>query len=464
MKSALVWLRRDLRLDDHAALSRATAEFDKVYVAFVFDTVILDALPSRSDTRVAFIHQSVMELHDALRSSGSGIDVLHGDPVDLIPRHARDLGVHKVLAAHDDDPYALKRDSSVSRALRDIAFETVKDHVIFERQDILNSEGLSFKVFTPYRNAWMAKLNGDEVDERRVDTSKLASPTSNHIPRLNDLGFEDAKPWIAGGSSQAEKRLKNFLERIDHYKEKRDFPDPLGTSTLSVDLRHGTISVRKLVRTALERKATKWLDEIVWREFYYMILANYPHVVDEPFRAEFRGVAWPGNLDHFAPWKKGETGYPLVDAAMRCLNETGWMHNRLRMVCAMFLTKDLLLDYRLGEAWFAEKLLDFELASNNGGWQWSASTGVDAQPWFRIFNPVLQSRKFDSQGTFIRRWCPELSELDDDAVHWPHDLTPMEQIAAGCELGRDYPHPLVDHATQRDLALSFLESVSKKKG
>lgn len=460
MKSALVWLRRDLRVDDQTALAKATSEYERVHVVFVYDTVILDALPSRRDTRVTFIHQSV---EDVAQSLGGRIDVLHGDPLDLIPEFVAKLGVQAVVAAHDDDPYALKRDAAVAGAMS-AEFVTVKDHVVFERQEVLNSEGLPFKVFTPYRNAWMSKLTPRDIQERTPDLSRVAPAQSPNRPTLPDIGFEDAQPWILGGSKEARDRLNTFLSKIDDYKEHRDFPHPLSTSTLSADLRHGTVSIRELVRLAQSKNATKWLDELVWREFYHMILANFPRVVSEPFRPEFRNVQWPGNPSHFEPWKWGQTGYPLVDAAMRCLNATGWMHNRLRMVAAMFLTKDLLLDYRLGEEWFAEKLLDFELASNNGGWQWSASTGVDAQPWFRIFNPVLQSRKFDPGGAFIKTWCPELKDLDETTLHWPHDLTLMEQLAANCELGKDYPHPIVDHSVQRESALRFLELVSAKKG
>jgi deoxyribodipyrimidine photo-lyase len=280
---------------------------------------------------------------------------------------------------------------------------------------------------------------------------------------LSEIGFRPNGLWLKPGTAGAQERLSAFLAKIDRYKSERDFPALDSTSGLSVHLRHGTVSVRQCFREAVALQGngpSKWLDELVWREFYHMILANFPHVVDRPFRDEYDTLEWPGTQEAYEAWEEGRTGYPLVDAAMRCLRATGWMHNRLRMVTAMFLTKDLLVDYRRGESLFARWLLDFELASNNGGWQWSASTGVDAQPYFRIFNPILQSRKFDPEAVFIKQWCPELAGFEPELAHWPHDAGPIEQLAAGCQLGKDYPRPIVDHSVQRQLAIELLSRKS----
>jgi deoxyribodipyrimidine photo-lyase len=471
MPDALCWIRRDLRLHDHRALARATEAHGRVAVVFVYDTRILSDLPDRDDRRLNFIHRSLEEVDEALRRHGSRLLTVVGDPVEDIPRLAARLGVEAVFANRDDDPYALERDATVARILQSDGrrLETDKDCVVFERQEVLNQSGRPFTVFTPYSKAWFAKFRAVDAAEETPrpaafwpEASLPATVVGNRT--LGEVGFQPTELWLEPGASGGQARLERFLEQIDGYADRRDLPGIEGTSGLSVHLRHGTVSVRECVRAVagLEgRGSTKWWTELVWREFYHMVLANFPHVATRPFRSEFGGARWPGDPAHFDAWCEGRTGYPIVDAAMRCLRQTGWMHNRLRMVTAMFLTKDLLLDYRLGEAWFARWLLDFELASNSGGWQWSASTGVDAQPWFRIFNPVLQSRKFDPDGAFVRRWCPEFSGFSNEAVHWPADAGPFEQIEAGCVVGHDYPEPIVDHSVQREKALAFLESVAK---
>ncbi len=475
MKRALCWLRRDLRLCDHTALHRATESADVVFVVFVYDTKILAALPDKDDRRVTFIHQSVEDVAESLRQVGSSLLTLYGDPVEEVPQLALDLKAETVFAAHDDDPYALRRDAEVRGRLAGsrIGFETVKDHVVFERREIVTDSGQPYKVFTPYCRAWRSRLSVGDVAEQPVDVARFHRAREDPAGRavqgnreLSQLGFVRSELWLAPGERGARRQLDGFTALMKDYASQRDYPARSGTSGLSVHLRHGTVSVRACVRRALEQGsegATKWLNEIVWREFYHMVLSTSPRVVDKAFRSEFDAVSWPGDLKHYQAWERGQTGYPIVDAAMRCLHATGWMHNRLRMVAAMFLTKDLLLDYRLGEAWFARKLLDFELASNNGGWQWSASTGADAQPWFRIFNPVTQSQRFDPEGTFIREWCPELAGLSEETVHWPLGCSPFERAAAGVSLGIDYPEPIVDHSRQRSLALTFLKRVTAAK-
>lgn len=464
---ALCWLRRDLRLLDHAALAAATDAFSKVAVAFVFDTNILDALADNDDRRVTFIHRSLQEVDARLRDHGSHLVVLHGDPALEIPKLAKAMGATKVFAGRDYEPYARQRDTTVDAALRalDISFETVKDSVVFEAGEILSQGGAPFRVFTPYARAWRARLgSGAAVARHEPDLSRLLD--TQEMPQgvadwsLEKLGFTPVDLWLEPGQEGASLQLAEFMHRIEGYAEQRNFPARNGTSGLSVHLRFGTISIRQACRAALAQGgpgAEQWLSEIAWRDFYQDILAHNPRVVDMPFQAQCEKLDYPGSDEHFDVWCAGQTGYPIVDAAMRCLLQTGWMHNRLRMVVASFLTKDLLVDYRKGEAWFARYLLDFELASNNGGWQWAASTGADPQPYFRVFNPSLQSRKFDPGAQFIRRWVPELASLPNEFVHEPQKASAMDLLAAGVELGKNYPFPIVQHDVQRKKAIELLK-------
>lgn len=470
---SLVWLRRDLRLNDNRALAAATDSSERTAIAFVFDTAILNALPDRADTRVAFIHQSVKELDEALARHGSRLIVLHGDPLEEIPALAARLGVEEVHASHDDDPYALARDAAVAGRLKEQGrvLRTVKDCVVYERREVLSQAGEPLKVYTPYMKAWKARFQEQDIAASDPDLTRLwpkddlAGEKTGPIP-LEDMGFVPAEPWLPAGERAGMLRLEEAAAKIGAYHELRDFPALDATSGLSAHLRFGTISIRSAFRTALSlgrlgegpKGAEKWLNELIWREFYHMILACFPHVVDSPFQRQYAGLQWPGSLEDFGAWAEGRTGYPIVDASMRCLNQTGWMHNRLRMIAASFLTKDLLVDWRKGEEWFARKLLDFELASNNGGWQWAASTGVDAQPYFRVFNPVLQSRKFDAQGAFIRKWCPELAGFEDADIHAPWEAGPFAQASAGCVIGLDYPAPVVDHFVQKEKAIALFRS------
>lgn len=469
----LVWLRRDLRLHDHAALAAATQSGGGVAVAFVFDRQILDRLPHRHDRRLTFIHASLAEVDAELRRQGSALLVGHGDPVDFVPRLARALGVAQVVTNGDTEPYAKRRDRAVSdelQALR-IGFERFRDQVIFTGRTVASAAGEAYRVFTPYRNAWRARFTPADAAEREVrpgvflpraavDEAMNQCPGIGLLGPLEDYGFAPTDLWLEPGAAAGTQRLETFRAAMPHYARRRDRPDLEGTSGLSVHLRHGTVSVRQAVRAAQRvggAGGEKWLDELIWREFYQMILAEFPHVVDRAFRPEYDRLTWPGSEDHLQAWTEGRTGYPIVDAAMRCFQATGWMHNRLRMVVASFLTKDLLVDYRRGEAVFADGLLDFDLASNNGGWQWASSTGCDAQPYFRIFSPVRQSERFDPDGTFIRRWVPELAGVCGAAVHWPHGS------ALGLERPQGYPAPIVDHATQRTAALRMFAEARESK-
>lgn len=466
MTAALVWLRRDLRLDDNAALGRALGASGQVFCAFAFDTEILDALESRADRRVDFIWQSVSELRETLRGQGGDLIVLHGRAREEMPRLAVSLGVDEVVAAEDYEPAAVARDREVADRLRadGIGFTTVKDTVVFAGSELLTQAGRPFTVFTPYRNAWLKLVSEAELAPRlvREDLKHLAPPpVATRLPELRELGFESTDLASAGlrpGERGAREALDAFLGRIDAYHEQRDFPALDATSGLATHNRFGTISIRRLVRAARDRRSTGadfWLAELIWRDFFFQVLHHRPQAAREAFRAEFARIHWPNDPALFAAWREGRTGYPIVDAAMRQLNSTGNMHNRLRMVAASFLVKDLLVDWRLGEKYFAAQLNDFDLAANNGNWQWVASTGCDAQPYFRIFNPVTQSEKFDAQGAFIRRWVAELASAPAKFIHAPWKLSPVGQAACGCVIGRDYPAPVVDHAIQRERALAL---------
>ena len=482
LATALVWFRRDLRADDHAALYHALKAARQVWCAFVFDREILDPLP-RADRRVEFIRESVVELSAALEATarnagtpGVRLIVAHGPAPAEIVRLAQGLHVQAVYANHDDDPMALERDAKVRGALADlgIALHTSKDHVVFERNEVLTASGTPYGVYTPYRNSWLRKLEPFFLRPYPVDrhAAALAVPPAElpaGVPTLQALGFETTNLRdlpVPTGSTGGHALLDDFMRRIDPYEETRNFPAVKGPSYLSVHVRFGTVSIRDLARRALERVETRpktaahgaeiWLSELIWRDFYHQVLHHHPEVVTHSHKPEYERIRWEHGKSadaHFAAWCEGRTGYPLVDAAMAQINQTGYMHNRLRMVSASFLVKDLGIDWRRGERYFAEKLIDYDLAANNGGWQWAASTGTDAQPWFRIFNPVAQSERFDPAGRFIRRYLPQLNALPDELIHAPWRARPLDLAGAAIELGRDYPLPVVNHEEARQRTL-----------
>lgn len=468
MSSALVWFRRDLRHHDNAALAAALAGHEQVHCAFVFDTEILDALGTRADRRVTFIWESVAELRQALEGRGGGLHVLHGVARDVIPRLAAELGVAAVYANRDYEPAAIARDNAVAATLRaaGISWRAGKDQVIFELDEVLTRAGEPFSVFTPYRNAWLARLAAPDFAERSPGTSPgRLCPAPAAMPSLESLGFSRQDLAASSGMSGGAQAWKAFQAKLGSYAVDRNFPAIPGTSRLSVHLRFGTVSIRELVRHAAAQSdaaAATWLSELVWRDFFFAVLSARPDVVDHCYRREFDALAWDDEPAHWSAWCAGRTGYPLVDAAMRELAAQGTMHNRLRMIAASFLTKDLGIDWRRGERHFAAQLLDYDLAANNGGWQWSASTGCDAQPWFRIFNPVTQSRRFDPDGAYIRSWLPELAHVPAGQIHAPWELTPIEQEAAQCVIGRDYPAPVVNHDVARRRTLARFEAVTRK--
>ena len=476
--SILVWFRRDLRDDDNTALAEATRRGQRVFCVFIFDRDILDALSSPEDRRVEFIHASLVELDAALRRRGGGLIVRVGRALEAIPSLAEALAVDAVFANRDYEPAAKARDAMVAEALRrrGIGFEDFKDQVIRDGAEVLAQSGRPLTVFTPYRNAWLKRFSDDDAQASTLVSGRLALPPSEAgVPPLSATGFVPAglgQTPFQPGMRGAEAAFRRFQSRIGDYAVQRDFPALDGSSQLSPHLRFGTISLRRLVAIALsagarsgQEGAAKWLDELIWREFYFMILDRFPHGAVGAFRAEFDALEWAGGESaeaDFEAWCAGMTGFPLVDAAMRQLRETGWMHNRLRMLTASFLTKDLGIDWRRGEAWFARQLLDFDLAANNGGWQWAASTGCDAQPYFRIFNPVTQSERFDAAGHFIRRYVPELAAVPDRFIHAPWLMDGVDQAACGVRIGEHYPLPRVDHATARRLTLARYAAVKQR--
>ncbi len=462
-KRTLCWFRRDLRLTDHAALHHALRHSEAVVCVFIFDTTLLAPLP-HNDRRVDFIWQSLFELKTRLESHGSTLIVRHDDPLSAIPALAQQYQAEAVFCNRDYEPMAILRDAAVANRLQDqgCRFFDSKDHVIFERDEVLTQQGRPFSVFTPYKNAWRKRLAAEPLPDYPTEPyfSTLAPLPAEPLPSLAALGFQDThldKIPVHAGVRGGEILAHDFYQRIQHYKTLRDFPARKGVSYLSVHLRFGTVSIRELVRHALTQDfnegAESWLNELIWRDFYQQILWHRPDLAQgHSFKPEYQSLEWPGEDAHFKAWCNGQTGYPLVDAAMRQLLHCGWMHNRLRMIVASFLTKDLLIDWRRGEAWFAQHLLDFDFAANNGGWQWAASTGCDAQPYFRIFNPVSQSEKFDPNGEFIRRYVPELSHFTRQDIHAPWLA---KQPPAAFKWGQDYPRPIVDHAVQRQKALAL---------
>ncbi|MDD2924841.1 deoxyribodipyrimidine photo-lyase [Rhodoferax sp.] len=469
--TGLMWFRRDLRTTDNAPLSLALSSCRQVHAVFVFDRDILDALPD-TDRRVEFIRESLSELDQALRQlSGNdqtGLIVRHAVASDEVVRLASELQVQAVFAGRDYEPQTQARDAKVKAALQavHIRFLTCKDHVIFEEREILTQTGTVYNVFTPYKANWLSRL-GPQVLAGH-DSAALAHrlaprplPYRTKVPTLADIGFVPSNLGslaVATGMHGGQQLLEAFFKRMDNYHATRDYPAVKGPSYLGIHLRFGTVSIRQLATLAWQRQlggslgAAAWLSELIWRDFYVAILANFPHVAQHAFKPAYDAISWeqgPAAEALFKAWCEGCTGYPLVDAAMAQLNQTGYMHNRLRMVAASFLVKDLGLDWRWGERYFAQHLNDFDLAANNGGWQWVSSSGCDAQPYFRIFNPVSQSEKFDPQGKFIRRYLPQLAQLSNQLIHAPWTARPLELQAAGVTLGGNYPNPVVQHDEAR---------------
>lgn len=466
-KKSICWIRRDLRLKDHKSLYEACLQSEQVIIVFVFDINILKKLDS-NDRRVTFIMESLDALSQQVEDQGSKLIIDYGDPIEVIPQIAKKISAEAIFTNEDYENYAIKRDLKVSQQLtkQSCEFHIYKDQVVFAPHEVLKKDNSPYKVFTPYKKAWLQNLNKNkDLQDFKPNLKKLC-PVSDikYSPQFKDLksiGFETTSNIIKGGSKESSKSLKKFLGQIRDYKKQRDFPYiKNGTSYISPHLRFGTISIRELFRSSIQSNNEgnqTWMSELIWREFYQMILKQFPQVENTTFLPQYSKIKWPGEAKHFIAWKKGVTGYPIIDAAMRHFAKTGWMHNRLRMIVASFLVKDLLIDWKKGEEYFAANLLDFDLSANNGGWQWSASTGCDAQPYFRIFNPISQSQKFDPEGEFIKEHLPELAGFSKKDIHFPSQATWMDQTLAKCIIGKDYPAPIVDHKVQRDLALDLFK-------
>jgi deoxyribodipyrimidine photo-lyase len=463
-KSGLVWIRRDIRLHDHPALAACLAENEITYLVFVFDPHILNPLSKKSscDRRIQFIAESLLEIAKTLQKNNTGMVILKGVPAIEVPNLVKKLRVNTLYFNHDYSPYAIKRDQGVSEAINKLGVKvkTFKDHVIFEPHEILKKDGQPYRVFTPFSKVWLSKFV--ETDPTHmVDTicsENIKSDVKSKFFSVSDIlqviGFSSTGNYLKGGSYAGRVQLASFEKFIDRYDYARDFPGLDQTSHLSVYIRHGCLSIRDLVRFLLKFKSKGsdvWLNELIWREFYQMILFHFPHVVNDSFNAKYNHFVYPGSEMFLLAWKEGQTGFPIIDAAMRCLNLTGWMHNRLRMIVASFLCKILLIDWRRGERYFAWKLLDYELASNNGGWQWASGTGCDAAPYFRIFNPYTQSKKFDPEGEFIKLYCPELAQLNAKQIHCP-------------PLVCNYPKPIVDYARKRQESLFLYSQIKNNEG
>lgn len=422
-KIALFWFRRDLRLDDNRALFEALQSGFKVLPVFIFDTLILEKLQNKEDARVQFIHDQISQLNERLKAFQSGIRVFHSSPETALQQLIEEYDVKGVYLNKDYEPYAIKRDTQIEAlcAKNRIEFNAFKDQVIFEENEIVKDDGLPYTVFTPYSKKWKNALQDKHL--AYYSTEKLVSnffKIQTKIPDLNAIGFKPSPIEIP------EPQIENDV--LQSYADNRNLPAKDTTTKLGVHLRFGTVSTRQLVKKALITSEV-FLNELIWREFFMQILFHFPHVENRNFRSQYDHIDWRNQEEEFEKWCQGKTGYPLVDAGMRELNATGFMHNRVRMLTASFLTKHLLIDWCWGEAYFAEKLLDYELASNNGNWQWAAGTGCDAAPYFRIFNPTEQQKKFDPRANYIKKWVKDLN-------------------------GLSYPQPMVDHKLARERALA----------
>lgn len=465
MSTAVWWIRRDLRLADNPALTAALAQADQVIPLFIPDPH-LTAAPTTGAKRLAFLFDGLRALDADLRARGSRLLVLRGAPLPMLRTLIEATQARVIVAQADVSPYARRRDAEVAQRL---PLQLTPGLTVFPPDAVRKADGSPYNVFTPFSRAWKALppnltlLPAPAV----IPTPELAAVlASEPLPITPAL---PASVPFAAGEAEAQRRLQQFAgglaAPIVRYHEERDRTDLEGTSRLSPYLRFGMISARQAAAAAYEilntartdasrRGAEVWLNELIWREFYASILYHFPNVLHEAFRPELRTMAWDNNQAFFAAWCEGRTGYPIVDAAMRQLVQTGWMHNRARMIVASFLVKDLLIDWRWGERFFMQHLVDGDPAANNGGWQWTAGVGTDAAPYFRIFNPILQGEKFDPNGEFVRLWLPELARVPARFIHRPWEMTPLEQRAAGCVLGQDYPAPIVDHGAARERTLA----------
>ena len=467
MKLALHWFRRDLRVHDNTAFSRAVSQAERVVPVFILEDALRTG-PDVGAARLAFLLRSLDELRTTLKELGYPLIVRRGRSEQEIPALARELGAEAVFCNKRYEPYAQARDARVFNALNSmgVGFELIKDSVIWEEQEILTKGGTPYTVFTPYSKVWRERKIPPPLPRIPHRAAFPVQARSEEIPLgPQAFGHPLTQSIPEPGENAALRQLEQFAAGpLKLYARGRDFPALEGTSCLSPHLRCGTISVRTVlaevrkVRAACPKQEQEsfdiFINELIWREFYLQILHNFPHVMKGSFRPEYNELHWSDNQEHFQAWCHGMTGYPIIDAAMRCLNATSWMHNRLRMIVAMFLTKDLLINWQRGERYFMQQLVDGDMAANNGGWQWSAGTGTDAAPYFRIFNPVTQGQKFDPQGDFIRRWVSEIAGLSGKEIHEPW----KQPLLAG-----KYPAPIIEHSEQRKKALAMYEKVKTRR-
>ena len=452
---AIWWVRRDLRLRDNPALQAAISASEGVVPLFIIDPALAKG---EWEGRNAFLFQGLQELHVSLQALGSGLVIRHGNPAQVLPQVLSECAATMVFAEEDFTPTARKRDAALQQSL---PLTLIHGQTVHHPLLPVKADGSPYTVYTPFSKMWKSLLPSNlEPIPAPVALPRVALPGSDQLPTF------DPSDIFPAGEKQARQRLHGFARNAIHqYANERDRMDLDGTSSLSPYLRFGMLSLRQAAAMALlaqkearqtgqdPRGAEVWLNELIWREFYINILYHFPHVAKTAFNPNLRSIPWRNNPVEFKAWQEGRTGMPIVDAAMRQLRATGWMHNRARMIVASYLVKDLLIDWRWGERWFWRLLLDADPAANNGGWQWTAGTGTDAAPYFRVFNPVLQAQKFDPRGAYVRKWVPELAKVDDRNIHTPWLLSPMEQTLAGCRLGSDYPLPIVDHAEARDRVL-----------
>ena len=459
------WIRRDLRLNDNQALAAAAAGGATVMPVYVLDPVFWQ--PGRlAEKRGAFLLAGLRALDADLRALGSRLIVRRGRPLDVLLGLFAEAGVDAVYAEVDYTPYARRRDAEVAEQ---VPLHLLPGLTVFHPDEVVKADGSPYTVFTPFSKTWRSRRQPMQADLLPVPALRPfdTAVKSDHVP---EMPLESYPLHFPAGEAEALRRLDSFASGpLYKYKERRDRPDLNATSGLSPYFRFGMLSARQAVVRAWQalgsapdpgsaKGAETWLNELIWREFFQAILFHFPHVRTESFRQAYRSLPWENDRESIEAWKAGRTGYPFVDAAMRQLAETGWMHNRARMVVASFLVKDLAVDWRLGEAWFMAQLVDGDIAANNGGWQWSAGTGTDAAPYFRIFNPVTQSVKFDPDGAYIRRWVPELSIVPVKYIHEPWKMPLLEQRRAGCAIGQDYPEPIIDHQWARERALHIYQN------
>lgn len=477
--TAIWWIRRDLRLHDNAALTAALSAGGAVAPVFILDPVLL-ASAYTGARRLAYLEASLRQLDADLRQRGSRLIMRQGNPAAVLNQLAAETKAVAVHALADVSPYAGRRDAAVAAHL--VAAQTpLHLHpglTVLPPGDVLTQSGAPYTVFTPFSKAWQMRLAMLPSPKIQPAPDHIATPADLDGLPLPTLTPLSASPLFPPGETAARRRLAQFVENgldeasIYAYGEMRHRLDAAGTSALSPYFRFGQLSPRLAVAAALEaidrapnaaarQGAEAWLSELIWREFYSHILYHFPHVRGRSFRSAYDGIVWQNDPQAFAAWQSGQTGYPVVDAAMRQLAQTGWLPNRARMIVASFLVKDLLIDWRWGEQWFMQQLIDGDPAANNGGWQWSAGTGTDAAPYFRIFNPVTQGQKFDPQGSYVRRWLPELARVPAKYVHAPWEMPAADQRASGCRLGHDYPAPLVDHQQARARALSTFAAAAR---